>query len=61
LSRGGIPSIKRAMAWMGCDAGYTRSPLGGFIDQAADEKLKAEFRGLRDERKLEGVAFLDAL
>ncbi|MBN9362692.1 MULTISPECIES: dihydrodipicolinate synthase family protein [unclassified Devosia] len=61
LGRGGIPSIKRAMAWMGCDAGYVRKPLGGFIDQAADDKLKAEFRGLRDERKLKGVAFLDAL
>ena len=26
-----------------------------------DDKLKAEFRQLRDERKLTGVAFLDAL
>ena len=46
---------------MGCDAGYVRRPLGGFIDKAAEDKLKDEFRQLRDERKLTGVAFLDAL
>lgn len=61
LGRGGVPMIKRAMAWMGCDAGYVRKPLGSFIDKATDDKLKAEFRQLRDERKLTGVAFLDAL
>lgn len=61
LSRGGIPMIKRAMAWIGCDAGYVRKPLGSFIDKATDDKLKAEFRQLRDEKKLRGVAFLDAL
>jgi N-acetylneuraminate lyase len=53
--------IKRIMAWQGCDAGYVRRPLGGFIDKAAEDKLKAEFRQLRDERKLTGVKFLDAL
>ena len=61
LPRGGVACIKRAMAWMGCDAGYVRRPLGSYIDSAAEDKLKAEFRQLRDERKLIGVAFLDAL
>lgn len=61
LSRGGVTCIKRAMSWQGCDAGYTRRPLGNYIDSAADAKLKDEFRQLRDERKLTGVAFLDAL
>lgn len=61
LPRGGVQMIKRAMTWMGCDAGYVRKPLGGFIDQATDDRLKAEFRQFRDERKLTGVAFLDAL
>ena len=28
---------------------------------AAEEKLKDEFRKLRDERQLKGVAFLDSL
>jgi N-acetylneuraminate lyase len=61
LPRGGVACIKRAMAWQGCDAGYVRRPLGGYIDKTAEDKLKAEFRQLRDERKLTGVAFLDAL
>lgn len=61
LSRGGVAMIKRSMAWMGCDAGYVRRPLGGHIDKPAEEKLKDEFRRLRDERELSGVAFLDAL
>lgn len=61
LPRGGVGTIKRAMAWQGCDAGYVRRPLGGYIDAAAEGKLKEEFRRLRDERQLKGVAFLDAL
>jgi len=61
LPRGGVACIKRAMAWQGCDAGYVRRPLGTVIDKAAEDKLKAEFRQLRDERKLTGVAFLDAI
>jgi N-acetylneuraminate lyase len=61
LPRGGVAMIKRTMAWMGCDTGYVRRPLGNYIDKAAEEKLKDEFRKLRDERQLKGVAFLDAL
>ncbi|MBI4921403.1 MAG: dihydrodipicolinate synthase family protein [Devosia nanyangense] len=61
LGRSAMTCIKRGMAWLGCDAGYVRRPLGGFIDKAAEDKLKDEFRQLRDDRQLSGVAFLDAL
>lgn len=61
LPRGGVAMIKRSMAWQGCDTGYVRRPLGTYIDKAAEEKLKDEFRALRDERQLKGVRFLDAL
>ncbi len=61
LPRGGVSMIKRSMAWLGCDTGYARRPLGSYIDKATEEKLKDEFRKLRDERQLKGVAFLDAL
>lgn len=61
LAKGGVAMIKRSLAWMGCDAGYVRRPLGGFIDKATDDKHKDDFKRLRDERQLKGVAFLDAL
>ena len=61
LPRGGVSMIKRSLAWLGCDAGYVRRPLGSYIDPAAEEALKDEFRKLRDDRQLEGVAFLDAI
>jgi N-acetylneuraminate lyase len=61
LPRGGVAMIKRSMAWLGCDTGYARRPLGSYIDKAAEEKLKDEFRKLRDDRQLEGVAFLEAI
>ena len=53
--------IKRAMAWLGCDAGYVRRPLGNYIDKAAEEKLKEEFRAFRDANKITGVDFLNAI
>jgi N-acetylneuraminate lyase len=61
LARGGVAMIKRAMAWLGCDAGYVRRPLGNFIDKAAEEKLKDEFRAFRDANKITGVDFLNAI
>jgi len=60
LPRNPIAAIKRGMAWMGADAGLCRSPFGNF-DKAGEEELKAGFRKLKAERKLEGVAFLDAI
>lgn len=61
LARNAHTCLKRALAWQGCDAGYARRPIGGYIDAAAEAKLKDEFRQLRDEKNLKGVAFLDAI
>lgn len=61
LQRHAMAAVKRGMAWLGCDAGYCRRPFSNYYDKASEEKLKDEFRQLRDERKLEGVAFLDAI
>ena len=61
LGKGAMTAIKRGMAWLGCDAGYVRRPLGLYLDAAAEAELRDSFRTLRDERQLKGVAFLDAL
>lgn len=61
LSRNPIAAIKRAMAWQGADAGYCRKPFGNFYDAESEAKLKEDFRGLKRDRNLTGVAFLDAL
>ena len=61
LSRHPIAAIKRAMAWQGADAGYCRKPFGNFYDAESEAKLKEEFRGLKRDRGLTGVAFLDLL
>lgn len=61
LPLGAVTVIKRALAWMGCDSGYARRPLGTYIDAAGDAALKDSFKKLRDTRDLKGVAFLDTL
>lgn len=61
LARNMIATIKRGMAWQGADAGYCRRPFGNYLDLAAEQKLKDEFRALRDRHGLEGAAFLDRL
>ncbi|KKC37278.1 N-acetylneuraminate lyase [Devosia epidermidihirudinis] len=61
LSRNPIAAIKRGMAWLGADAGYCRKPFGNFYDAESEAKLKEDFRGLKRDRGLTGVAFLDAL
>jgi N-acetylneuraminate lyase len=61
LSRHPIAAIKRAMAWQGADAGYCRKPFGNFYGAESEAKLKEEFRGLKRDRGLTGVAFLDLL
>jgi N-acetylneuraminate lyase len=60
LARRLFAAMKRGMAWMGADAGYVRSPFLNY-DKASEETLKDEFRKLRDERQIKGVAFLDAI
>lgn len=52
--------MKRALTWMGVDAGYCRSPFSNF-DEAAEEVLRKEFKILKEKHAITGVDFLDAL
>ena len=61
LSRTPTALIKRGMAWQGADAGYCRKPFENYLTQASEDKLKAEFRQLKTESNLTGVAFLDMI
>lgn len=61
LSRSPNAIIKRGMAWQGADAGYCRKPFDNYYTQAQEDELKADFRQLKAERNLTGVAFLDAI
>lgn len=60
LSRNFVGVLKRGMAWQGADAGYCRKPFDNFSPQE-EETLKADFRRLKRDQSLEGVAFLDAI
>lgn len=53
--------IKRGMAWQGADAGYCRKPFDNFLTETEEEDLKRAWRKLKNERNIEGVAFLDAI
>lgn len=53
--------IKRGMAWQGADAGYCRKPFDNFLDPDDEEKLKAQFRQLKQDRNINDVAFLDRI
>jgi N-acetylneuraminate lyase len=61
LARSPTAVIKRAMAWQGADAGYCRKPFDNFFGEAEEERLKADFRQLKKEKNLKGVAFLDLI
>jgi len=61
LARSPTAVIKRAMAWQGADAGYCRKPFDNIIGEAEDERLKADFRQLKEDKNLKGVAFLDLI
>jgi N-acetylneuraminate lyase len=52
--------MKRALSWMGVDAGYCRSPFSNF-SKVEEEVLKNELRILNDKHGITGVDFLDAL
>jgi len=52
--------IKRALSWMGVDAGYCRRPLPNY-DLEAEAELKREFRTLKQKHGISGVDFLDAI
>lgn len=61
LGRNPTSVIKRAMTWQGADAGYCRKPFDNFLTEADEEKLKSEFRQLRQDQNLTDVAFLDLI
>jgi N-acetylneuraminate lyase len=53
--------IKRGMAWQGADAGYCRRPFDNFCTKGEEESLKTAWRKLKQDRNINGVAFLDVL
>jgi N-acetylneuraminate lyase len=53
--------IKRGMAWQGADAGYCRRPFDNFFTKGEEESLKTAWRKLKQDRNINGVAFLDVL
>jgi N-acetylneuraminate lyase len=55
-----VAILKRALSWMGVDAGYCRSPFSN-LNKAEEEVVKNEFRILKDKHGIKGVDFLDAL
>ena len=52
--------MKRALSWLGVDAGYCRSPFSNFSKEE-EKALKEEFRILKDKHGIKGVDFLDAI
>ena len=60
LQKNCLAVMKRALAWMGIDGGYCRSPFVNF-DKAGEKKLKKEFKALKAKHKITGVDFLDAI
>jgi len=55
-----VAIMKRALSWIGVDAGYCRSPFSNF-NESEEEVLKNEFRILKDKHAITGVDFLNAL
>jgi len=61
LQRSATAVIKRGMAWQGADAGYCRRPFDNFETEAQVQQLRDDFRQLKRDRNISGVAFLDAI
>ncbi len=61
LQRSATAVIKRGMAWQGADAGYCRRPFDNFDTDAQEQQLRDDFRYLKQDRNLGGVAFLDSI
>lgn len=55
-----IGIMKRALSWMGVDAGYCRSPFSKY-DLDDEAEMKKEFRFLKKKHGIIGVDFLDVL
>ena len=54
LAHKGVAMIKRAMAWMGADAGYVRRPFDNLSAQE-EELARTEFTALLRKIRLEGL------
>ena len=52
--------MKRALAWMGVDAGYCRRPFINITNEE-EEAHKKVFRKIKEQYSITGVDFLDAL
>jgi len=61
LERSATAVIKRGMAWQGADAGYCRRPFDNFDTEAQVQQLRNDFRQLKSDRNISGVAFLDCM
>ncbi len=52
--------MKRALGWMGLDAGYCRSPFHNF-DREEEARIKEDFKTLKETHGITGIDFLDAI
>lgn len=55
-----VGMMKRALSWMGIDAGYCRSPFIN-LTSAEEDQLKRDFYRIKEEYKIEGIDFLETL
>lgn len=55
-----VGMMKRALGWMGVDAGYCRKPFANYTLKD-EEVMKEEFRALKKEYNITGIDFLDAI
>lgn len=55
-----IALMKTMLSWIGIDCGYSRKPFTSYKG-LEEEKIKAEFKKLRDDNKITGVKFLEKL
>jgi len=52
--------MKRALSWMGIDAGYCRRPFENYTLED-EEVMKKDFRALKKRHSIAGIDFLDAI
>ena len=55
-----IGIMKRALSWMGVNAGYCRSPFRNFSPEE-EREIRNELKVIRDKHEISGVDFLDVL
>lgn len=55
-----IALMKRMLAWSGVDAGYSRKPFTNYSGEM-EQKIRAQFKVMRDEHHLTDVQFMKSL